>query len=274
MPRPAEAILFSLTETQNRGDTPASADSAMQVRELLRAQLGATVVLTERGNGTTCTQALQLIRAASTRLQTSQDALLVISFAGHGAFNDGYHSWIFEDGELSDTQLANALSALPASAEIVIISDCCYGSGMLRPGFNIGSRFMSHLWSLLPRFLLPGRARPHPDDLHKVRTSLRALTARVSRAASDGSRLSPESMRRSVCIAATNLVLVRATSDTSTFARCLRGAMARPSPPASYDTLDDAMGEVQKQIHASLGQESWRVEAEPIGAGTLKPFRQ
>ena len=67
------------------------------------------------------------------------DGLFVLSFAGHGRQipdedddeADGYdEAWVLADGLLVDDELSRALARFPATAQVVVVSDCCYSGGI------------------------------------------------------------------------------------------------------------------------------------------------
>lgn len=61
--------------------------------------------------------------------------LVIILFAGHGRTSkDGYQSWLLHDQELTDAELADEIARISKTAEVFLVSDCCYGGGIRRRG--------------------------------------------------------------------------------------------------------------------------------------------
>lgn len=72
--------------------------------------------------------------------QLSGDDLFIVLFIGHGRGSHTghvYQAWALNDSEFTDKQLADHLSKLPKTIEVVIISDSCYGAGIATPGPRI-----------------------------------------------------------------------------------------------------------------------------------------
>ena len=88
------------------------------------------------------------IRAAAERLRGTRAGLFVLSFAGHGgrvtdvSADEPDHfdeAWALDDGLLVDDQLTELLGELHRDVHVVVISNCCFGGGMVdeeRPGVD------------------------------------------------------------------------------------------------------------------------------------------
>ncbi|NJM91056.1 MAG: hypothetical protein HC863_01975, partial [Myxococcales bacterium] len=266
-----------MTATPGAASLPASKDSADQVEALLRGRFAAatpSLLRLVRHDNATKQQLLDSLRVAAERLhETPGSGLFVLSFAGHGSFDARNHAWQFADGALNDDDLATALAALPPNTEVVLVSDCCYGAGMLRPGVLSRGRvrwvsdYLAYVRDLLPLL------QPLPQDVLCLRGRLQAFATQARRklTASDAG-LGEGSV---IVVAATNLVLVRGgTGKKSVFARCLRAALENTRPPVgSYAELVRAMDALQPS-QGERGQEHWIVDAEPRSAASAPPLRE
>lgn len=60
--------------------------------------------------------------------------LVFVAFVGHGYNRRTGQGWRLYDGRFSDYILAKGLRPLPPEVEVLVVSDACYGAGMLEPG--------------------------------------------------------------------------------------------------------------------------------------------
>jgi Caspase domain len=273
--RAVEAVLVAMTKTPGATELPASSDSADQVEALLRQRFATATPAFQlvRHDDATRQQLLGSLHAAARRLSAGAGSgLFVLSFAGHGGFDERNHAWQFADGAMKDDELTDALGALPPNTEVVLVSDCCYGAGILRPGVLIRGRvrwFSNYLAYVRDRLHL---LQPLPQDLRRLQARLTAFAKQARRKlqasapGGDGSA--------AIVVAATNLVLVRGGNGRkSVFARCLHAALEVPRPPVgSYAELPLAM-RAQQPSQGPLGQEQWLVHAEPTSAASWPPLR-
>lgn len=63
--------------------------------------------------------------------------LVFVAFVGHGYHRRTGQGWRLYDGRFSDYALAKGLRALPPEVEALVVSDACYGAGMLEPGARV-----------------------------------------------------------------------------------------------------------------------------------------
>ena len=60
------------------------------------------------------------------------EGLLVVTFAGHTVRKDDQTCWCLQDGELPLGEMAACLAGADASAQIVVVTDTCYGAALRR----------------------------------------------------------------------------------------------------------------------------------------------
>ncbi len=91
---------------------------------------------------------------------TPPGGLALVAFVGHGYSDGGGQGWALFDGHFSDFAIADALARFDSRAEVVLVSDACYGAGVLRPGEKasqlsralvetLAKRMASMPWALL-----------------------------------------------------------------------------------------------------------------------------
>lgn len=66
--------------------------------------------------------------------QTQPGDLAIVAFVGHGYSNEVGQGWVLFKGSFSDFAIADALARFDSRAEVVLVSDACYGAGVLRAG--------------------------------------------------------------------------------------------------------------------------------------------
>ncbi len=265
MSRSVEAVLLWLTEAAGTADpTPAAKEFGQQVSVLLHRRFDQQSfrLVEHQENDATKKKALKSLQDAVDALKDKPEGLLVLAFSGHGkARGDNKLSWVLRDLELTEGDIYDALAPLPSSIELVLISDCCYGSAILP--FSVRFR--------IPTLVLrwwPGLAIPEPAAVARIERRVVAFAQRLSKSTTDGGPT-----RNVICIASTNLILVRVNTTVNAFARCLRQAVV-PSPPTTYEQVDDEMKRIRASSIFPNSQESWRVVCQPPEAGKLPPFRQ
>jgi Caspase domain len=294
-PRRVEAVLLALEKTPGMEDSPRAPMLVSEVTDLLnhlvdQRDLSVVPLANERATKEALVDALRAARERLAASAASAAGLLVLAFSGHGGKTDEGHTWQLTDGPLSDTELAATLTTLPANVEVVLISDCCYGVGILRPGVNWDGEVIP-IPEALHRLLtspadvskqsslehllsdaLRRRLVPMPEDLQGLREKLRTSVARLALASGpDGHAAS----RSTLCLASASMTLSPDGTRTNRFAQCLRAVMesTSPPPPRSYDVLDDEMEKLLRTRGEQYAEQHlWIVEAEPAAAAELPPF--
>lgn len=102
------------------------------------------------GTAATCAAVTDAIRAAAARLRGATEGLFVLAYAGHGGRvkdrsgdeRDGFDEvWALDDHWLTDDVLTALLAELHADVHVVLISNCCYSSGIVDGiGDDLGER--------------------------------------------------------------------------------------------------------------------------------------
>lgn len=135
--RKVHAVLLSVAKPSRRSSRGVDLDRVPDIDEAVDdfasaiARRFSDITITRlKSECATHDAALENLRA----IHTSD--LVIVLFAGHGAVCEAkaYQSWLLHDTELRDDELAPEITRLAQFAEVVIISDCCYGAGIRRPG--------------------------------------------------------------------------------------------------------------------------------------------
>lgn len=121
MNRPVRCLLVG-----TGGD--ASDDAIDQMARLVQGRFGVVPVTLVRGMASR-TEVLDELRLAAERCHPG--GLFILLFSGHGGFDGRQHRWKLSHSELTDDELTEALEQFDRDTEIFIISDCCYGAGIL-----------------------------------------------------------------------------------------------------------------------------------------------
>lgn len=82
--------------------------------------------------GTQATRAAVAETLAHGATALNDDGLLVVTFAGHTVRKDDQTFWCLHDGELPLGALAACFAGATASAQIVVVTDTCYGAALRR----------------------------------------------------------------------------------------------------------------------------------------------
>lgn len=178
--------------------------------------------------------------------------LLATLFSGHGGVHGGVHAWqLHRGGYVTDEQLSDRIGSLHPDSEVFMVSDCCYGSGMLhlREGEDPAD---------LPERLIA------PQE--QVRRRLHAFAARAAFLLREPDPLDPGRFDKGrlpighvVLAASTDWLLVRLSARRNDFVRALCQAVPR-SP--TYGAL---LGQM-KEVVRNPGQANWLIDAEPDSA--------
>lgn len=234
----------------------ASDDGIAQVEALIRGRFGIAPV-TLVGGAASRTEVLDGLRAAAGRCQPG--GLFVLLFSGHGGFDGHQHSWKLSHSALTDDDLAEAIAQFDRDTEIFIISDCCYGAGILSLGEAGGQGDKSAgPGDSIARALEAERA--YHELLRALQERLRAFTsnaaARLRRELGplDKARGTP-SRGNVVLTAATDWLMVRRNAKNA-FVRALCAEIPKA---ASYAELIELLN----KPGVDVGQANWTVEADP-----------
>jgi hypothetical protein len=132
MKRQLQAVLVGVTEGTNQRD--GAGDAVDQLGALLSCRFtGAGTVRSLTGPDASRGGVLAAIAAALAACRSGD--LFVLLFSGHGDSPHGGEVWQLNDDTLSDGELAGLLRPFnDNSVEVFVVSDCCYGRGMRRPG--------------------------------------------------------------------------------------------------------------------------------------------
>lgn len=291
MARHVESVLLALTETPG-SSSPRAPELVSEAHALLKGRFSAGTLNQQSLESAQATKSkvLDAVRSACGRLKGAGAGLLVLAHSGHGGVTRTGHTWELYDGSLIDTELAELLAELPEKVEVVLISDCCYGSAILRPGVKInsvvipipaalndflssppsGGRIPGFVGVPWPLDALRERLEPMPNDLRALRQKLRTS---VTRLAAGNAPLRDAKPRNTVCIASADITLSTDGTTKNRFAQCLRAVMESNAPPPRYDLLDDEMLELlANRGESHVEQKWWTVDAEPAVAAALPPF--
>ena len=248
MPRAVECLLVGT-------GGHASEDAIEQLRSLVETRFGAVpVVLAEQQ--ATPSNVLAALEAIAARNQR-RGFLFVSMFSGHGGIDDGVHAWRLAGGSLSDEQLTAKIGAFHPDSEVFMISDCCYGTGML------------HIREPLDDDADPLRPARPPEpsealiELQRaaVERLLRSFTSRAAMELRESGLIDKGRMPigHVVLAAASDWLLVRNHARHNDFVRAL--CQAIPLSP-TYGSLLATM----TQRIAPRGQCNWIIDAEPDSA--------
>jgi hypothetical protein len=231
----------------------ASDDGLDQMAQLVRRRFAVAPVALVAGRASR-SEVLRELAGAAARCRPG--GLFLLLFSGHGGFDGHQHRWKLDGSELTDDDLAEAIGQFERDSEIVIVSDCCYGAGILsmRPvGGQLNKRAAT-------RDEAGRRGSAERELLRALEARLRSFTdqaaARLRRepAGLDKARGSPP-RGNVVLVAATDWLMVRAGVDNA-FVRALCAAVPQAS---SYAELLPLMHQ-----HARRGgQASWSIAAAP-----------
>jgi hypothetical protein len=137
--RTVRALLVAAANRPVEAPSPYFVDGVETVEDFLRERDFGATHLDVRVKGTVKPSVSRSEFKSALRglVDTAQpDDLVVIMFGGHGDDGELLHpeeGWVFPDGVFTDTDLAKALVRFRPGIEKVVISDCCYGSGMFTP---------------------------------------------------------------------------------------------------------------------------------------------
>lgn len=148
MTRKARAVLIGASSTANSPPVLAAVTVVNKVSALLTQQFGANATIAKLvDNDATHTKVTQELAAA--RTAASDGELFVLLFAGHGlpaTDQAPFQSWALKGMDrFTDIELAQQLLAFTAKVDTVVISACCYGEGLFKPGPF--SNVVHHPWS-------------------------------------------------------------------------------------------------------------------------------
>lgn len=237
----------------------ASNDGIDQMARLVHGRLGVAPITLVGGMASRAEVLHELGGAAA---QCRPGGLFLLLFSGHGGFDGHQHRWKLSHSELTDDDLLAAIERFDRDSEVVVVSDCCYGAGILslRPAAGQLDKGAPP-----PRALDPGE-RPAPRDLAH-RELLRALEARLR----SFPELAAARLRREhagldkargasprgnvVLVAATDWLMVRSGVENA-FVRALCAAVPLA---ASYGALLPLM----HRLGQRGGQANWSLTAAP-----------
>lgn len=239
----------------------AASDAIVQMETFVRARFGIEPVTLDRQRATEA-EVMSALRTSAAACRPG--GLFVLMFSGHGGFDDHSHFWQLSSGLLTDERLLEQIGHFDPDVEIFIVSDCCYGAGMLRPGLR----------SVTPS----GAASPLAlTESVRLELELRLTNRRRAFTASAATRLlkatasvdksalpAPAPRGNVVLVAATDWLMVR-TELENRFVRALCGAVPLA---AQYSELRDKMISIMRPE----GQSNWSVDAEPASALKRRPL--
>lgn len=173
MSRKMSALLIA-AESGQAAALPCALDKLEVLEALLRRRFADRLTLsTLTGSNATTESVVSGFRELARLTQPGDLAL--VAFVGHGYSDDKGQGWALFDGNFSDFAIADALARFDWRAEVVLVSDACYGAGVLRAGQKanqlsgdlvkgLAKRMSSAPWRLLrsdgqksadPRILAP-----------------------------------------------------------------------------------------------------------------------
>lgn len=253
MIRPVECVLVGT------GDK-ASRDALEVMRELVRSRFAICPVVLA-GAQATKDHVTAAVTGAAHRCPSG--GLFILMFSGHGGLDERAHYWQLIDACLRDVEVLELLGRFREGVEIVVISDCCYGAGILRgmgEGMGMGEALVSQA-----RLALATAQREKWESQMRDRrqTFVHAAAAAPPgpTARAPGSGAPP---RPIVLISATDWILIR-SSARNQFIRALAAALGSA---ATYGELRAQMLEVSKPE----GQSNWDIHIAPAEARQLPPL--
>jgi hypothetical protein len=237
----------------------ASSDAISQMTSLAHSRFGITPVVLDGEHATELAVGSALADAATRCLP---GGLFILMFSGHGGFDHQTHFWQLSSGQLTDERLLQQLGHFDPDVETFIVSDCCYGAGMLRAGVAKSVPPPGGLAQLqlteVERFIFErerqGRPRAFPPS-----------AARRPRRRSAGDQSTSTAPHGDVVLAAATDWLMVRTNLQNRFVRALCGAVPMA---ATYKELREKMVSLMQPD----GQSNWIVDAEPASALERRPL--
>lgn len=241
----------------------ASNDAIAVMKELVRDRFRISPLVLDGLNATRDNVAGAVEGAAR---RCAAGGLFVLMFSGHGGFDDRAHFWQLSRGQLQDHELLGLLGHFDLDVEIVVISDCCYGAGMLRAGLGKvvptprgGERLELAAWQ---REELERQLTTRLHSFMARATALEESASPLAAPRPPRARALPQ--RTVVMAAATDWLMIRG-GEENRFVRALCQAVPRAR---TYGTLRGVM----ESVIQPDGQSNWIVDAEPLEALELAPL--
>jgi hypothetical protein len=238
----------------------ASRDAIAEMTSFVQVRFGIAPVALEDAHATE-PEVMGALDAAAKGCRAG--GLFILMFSGHGGFDHQKHFWQLSRGQLTDEALLHQVGHFDPDVEIFIISDCCYGAGMLRAGVarSIVTRGGSAQLQL-----------GHGEKLilqRELEERLRAFTSRAAKRLrgqrASGDKSIPAAAHGNVVLAAATDWLMVRTNLQNRFVRALCGAVPKA---AKYKELREKMISIMQPD----GQSNWIVDAEPASALELQPL--
>lgn len=232
----------------------ASSDAIEQMTIFLRARFAIEPVTLDRERATEG-EVVSELRAAAAACR--RGGLFVLMFSGHGGFDDHSHFWQLSSGPLTDERLLEQIGHFDPDVEIFLVSDCCYGAGMLRAG--IAKSVTPPGGAAQLELSASARLELERRLLDRLRTFTASAATRLLKPDGAGDKSTSASPRGNVVlVAATDWLMVR-TNLQNRFVRALCAAVPRAK---KYSELQRAMVAAMRPE----GQANWIVDAEPRSA--------
>ena len=159
--------------------------------------------------------------------KVTRDDTLLIMFAGHGVQGQGTDpdAWALRGMDvITDRMLAGWLASVPTAARRIVVSDCCYGLGIARPG--PGLRGFHGLCARLKYAWMRLRQRLFFDFRGHAQGFAHALTRHLH---------SEDALAPMICLAAASAIDEVTNRDERLFVTLMLGAAAGGG---KYDDLD------------------------------------
>lgn len=225
------SALLIAAESGQAAALPCALDKLEVLEALLRRRFADRLTLsTLTGSNATTESVVSGFRELARLTQPGDLAL--VAFVGHGYSDDKGQGWVLFNGNFSDFAIADALARFDSRAEVVLVSDACYGAGVLRAGQKANQ---------LSRDLVKGLAK------RMASVPWRLLRSDGQKSA-DPKRLAPPSV---VCVASAKV------SDLTMVCSAFLPELCSAVPVAStYRSLIQFMRNVSVQTH-------WEVDAIP-----------
>jgi hypothetical protein len=242
MPRAVECLLVGT-------GGHASDDAVEQMTNLIQSRfdISPTILLHDDATPDNVLEALDEISKRHQR----RGMLFILLFSGHGGIDAGIHAWRLCGGSLTDEKLTAAIGTFHPDSEVFMVSDCCYGAGMLHIRGD----------EEVPVELSEGLQELIELQREAVQRRLRSFATRAAIELRESGLLDKGRLPigNVVLAAATDWLMVRSRPTYNEFVRAL--CQAIPIAP-TYGRLLDTM----KACLRPTSQAHWIIDAEPDSA--------